>query len=122
MSFLHKKRDRKSEQLIITLGRLNDGYYYISDTFNGGTKIKIPLIETTSKKEHIKIDIEEEEISEPKKNEPSTVLQKIIIDQSPEILQPKNINNQIISKPKEFEQIKIPESAKWFNMDEIHEI
>ena len=122
MSFLHKKRDRKSEQLIITLGRLNDGYYYISDTFNGGTKIKIPLIETTSKKEHIKIEIEEEEISEPKKNEPSTVLQKIIIDQSPEILQPKNINNQIISKPKEFEQIKIPESAKWFNMDEIHEI
>ena len=122
MSFLHKKRDRKSEQLIITLGRLNDGYYYISDTFNGGTKIKIPLIETTTKKEHIKIDIEEEEISEPKKNEPSTVLQKIIIDQSPEILQPKNINNQIISKPKEFEQIKIPESSKWFNMDEIHEI
>ena len=122
MSLLHKKRDRKSEPLIITLGKLNDGYYYISDTFNGGTKIKIPL-ESTAKKEHIKIYIEEEDISPPpKKNEQSTVLQKIIIEQSPEIPQPKIINNQILSKPKEFEQIKIPESANWFNMDEIHEI
>ena len=121
MSLLHKKRDRKSEPLIITLGKLNDGFYYISDTFNGGTKIKIPL-ESTSKKDHIKIDIEEEDNSPPKKNEQSTVLQKIIIEQSPEISQPKNINNQILSKPKEIEQIKIPESANWFNMDEIHEI
>ena len=57
MSLLHKKRDRKSEPLIITLGKLHEGYYYMSDTFSGGTKIKIPLTESTSKKEHIKIDI-----------------------------------------------------------------
>ena len=123
MSLLNKKRDRKNEQLIVTLGKINDGndgYYYISDTFNGGTKIKIPLIDSSNtKKDHIKIDIEEE-ISEPPKNEQSTVLQKIIIDQSQDYYQP--VNNQILSKVKEFEQIKIPESAKWFNMDEIHEI
>ena len=123
MSLLNKKRDRKNEQLIVTLGKINDGndgYYYISDTFNGGTKIKIPLIDSSNtKKDHIKIDIEEE-ISEPPKNEQSTVLQKIIIDQSQDYYQP--VNNQILSKVKEFERIEIPESAKWFNMDEIHEI
>ena len=120
MSLLHKKRDRKSEPLVITLGKLNEGYYYISDTLGGGTKIKIPLVESTSKKDHIKIDIEEE-TSEPKKSEPTTVLQKIIIDQTPEIPN-NNANNQIISKVKELEQIKIPESANWFKMEEIHEI
>ena len=122
MSLLHKKRDKKSEPLTITLGKLNDGYYYISDSFNGGTKIKIPLMESTNKKDHIKIDIEEE-ISEPsKKNENSTVLQKIIIDQTPEKSQNNIINNQILPKAKEFEQIKTPDCASWFNMDEIHEI
>jgi len=121
MSLLHKKRDRKAEPLTITLGKLNDGYYYISDSLSGGTKIKIPLMESTSKKDHIKIDIEEEN-SEQKKNESSTILQKIIIDQSPEVVQPNNVNNQITPKRKESELIKIPESSKWFNMEEIHEI
>ena len=121
MSLLHKKRDRKSEPLTITLGKLNDSYYYISDSLRGGTKIKIPLMESTNKKDHIKIDIEEE-ISEPKKTEHPTVLQKIIIEQTTDKLQTNIINNQILSKAKEFEQIKIPECAKWFNMDEIHEI
>ena len=120
MSLLHKKRERKTEPLIITLGKLNESYYYISDTFNGGTKIKIPLMETTSKKEHIKIDIEED-ASEQKKKEPETVLQKIIIEQSSEA-HPNNLNNQILQKTKEFEKIVVPESANWFNMDEIHEI
>ena len=120
MSLLNKKRDRKSEPLLITLGKLSDGFYYISDTFNGGTKIKIPLIDTATKKDHIKIDIEEE-LSESKKNDQSTILQKIIIEQSPEREQQIN-NNQIFPKVKEYEQIIIPESAKWFKMDEIHEI
>ena len=120
MSLLNKKRDRKSEPLLITLGKLSDGFYYISDTFNGGTKIKIPLIDTATKKDHIKIDIEEE-LSESKKNDQSTILQKIIIEQSPEREQQIN-NNQILPKVKEYEQIIIPESAKWFKMDEIHEI
>ena len=121
MSLLNKKRERKTESLIITLGKLNEGYYYISDTFNGGTKIKIPLMDSTTKKDHIKIDIEDD-LSESKKNEQSTILQKIIIEQSPEKDKAANNNNRNIPKLKEYEQIKIPQSANWFNMDEIHEI
>ena len=121
MSLLHKKRDRKSEPLIITLGKSNGDYYYISDTFNGGTKIKIPLMDSTTKKDQIKIDIEADG-TETKKNEPSTILNKIIIDQSQDIIPLNNLNNQILPKIREYEQIKIPESANWFNMDEINEI
>ena len=78
MSLLNKKRERKTEPLTITLGKYNEGYYYISDTFNGGTKIKIPLMDSTIKKDHIKIDIEDD-LSEPKKNDNLTVLQKTLI-------------------------------------------
>ena len=57
MSLLHKKRDRKTEPLTITIGKSNGDYYYISDTYNGGTKIKIPLMDSTTKKDHINIYI-----------------------------------------------------------------
>ena len=121
MSLLHKKRDRKAEPLTITIGKSNGDYYYISDTYNGGTKIKIPLIDSTTKKDHIKIDIEVDG-TETKKREPSTILNKIIIDQSQEITPLNKLNNQILPKIKEYEQIKIPEAANWFNIDEINEI
>ena len=116
MSLLNKKRERKTEPLTITLGKYNEGYYYISDTFNGGTKIKIPLMDSTIKKDHIKIDIEDD-LSEPKKNDNLTVLQKILIDPTPDNFPPAANNNQ--PKP---EPIKIPDSANWFNLEEIHEI
>ena len=121
MSLLNKKRERKAEPLTIILGKRNEGYYYIKDSFKGGNKIKIPLMDTITKKDHIKIDIEDD-LSESKKNEQSTILQKIIIEQSPENEQPVNNNNQAIPKLKEYEQIKIPASVNWFNIDEIHEI
>ena len=66
MSLLNKKRERKAEPLTIILGKRNEGYYYIKDSFKGGNKIKIPLMDTITKKDHIKIDIEDD-LSESKK-------------------------------------------------------
>ena len=110
MSFLNKKRERK-EPLLITIGKIQGEnsleYYYISDSINtgGNNKIKIALNESSN--------------HEPK-NEESTVIKKIIIDQAQDI-QPKHNNPQINYMPK-LEPVKIPEVAKWFNLDDIHDI
>ena len=110
MSFLNKKRERK-EPLLITIGKIQGEnsleYYYISDSINtgGNNKIKIALNESSN--------------HEPK-NEESTVIKKIIIDQAQDI-QPKQNNLQINYMPK-LEPVKIPEVAKWFNLDDIHDI
>jgi len=113
MSFLNKKRERKSEPLIITIGKLQTDnsieYYYISDSLHqGGNKIKIALNESSP--------------PEPKNSESPntpTVLQKITIEQ-PHGTLPKKNNTQNFA-PK-VEPIKIPETASWFNLEEIHEI
>ena len=110
MSFLNKKRERK-EPLLITIGKIQGEnsleYYYISDSINtgGNNKIKIALNESSN--------------HEPK-NEESTVIKKIIIDQAQDI-QPKQNNPQVNYIPK-LEPVKIPEVAKWFNLDDIHDI
>ena len=110
MSFLNKKRERK-EPLLITIGKIQGEnsleYYYISDSINtgGNNKIKIALNESSNHE---------------LKNEESTVIKKIIIDQAQDI-QPKQNNPQINYMPK-LEPVKIPEVAKWFNLDDIHDI
>ena len=112
MSFLNKKRERKPDPLLITIGKIQGDnsieYYYISDSINigGNNKIKITLNESSTNHEQ--------------KNEDSTVFKKIIIDQ------PQEMPNRQILPPQNFvpklEPVKIPEVAKWFNIDEIHEI
>ena len=110
MSFLNKKRERK-EPLLITIGKIQGEnsleYYYISDSINtgGNNKIKIALNESSNHE---------------LKNEESTVIKKIIIDQAQDI-QPKQNNPQVNYIPK-LEPVKIPEVAKWFNLDDIHDI
>ena len=110
MSFLNKKRERKAEPLIITLGKIQDDdsieYYYISDSLHPqpSNKIKITLNN-------------EPAVPEPKNDDDSSVIQKIIIDP----------NQETASKPSNYippklEPVKIPDSAKWFNMEEIHDI
>ena len=113
MSFLNKKRERKSEPLIITIGKLQTEnsleYYYISDSLHqGGNKIKIALNESSPP--------EQKNTDSP--NSP-TVLQKITIEQPHEILPKKNNTQNFAPK---VEPIKIPETASWFNLEEIHEI
>ena len=113
MSFLNKKRERKSEPLIITIGKLQTEnsieYYYISDSLHqGGNKIKIALNESSPP--------EQKNTDSP--NSP-TVLQKITIEQPHETLPKKNNTQNFAPK---VEPIKIPETASWFNLEEIHEI
>ena len=113
MSFLNKKRERKSEPLIITIGKLQTDnsieYYYISDSLHqGGNKIKIALNESSPP--------EQKNTDSP--NSP-TVLQKITIEQPHETLPKKNNTQNFVPK---VEPIKIPETASWFNLEEIHEI
>ena len=107
MSFLNKKRERKSEPLLITIGKIQSDssieYYYISDSLHpGSNKIKISLNEPSP--------------TEPKNEDSPTVLKKITIDQPKEII-PKQTN--FIPK---IEPIQIPETAKWFNLEDINEI
>ncbi len=53
MSYLHKKRDRKAESFTVTLGKIphSHSYFYIKDTLNTGTKIKIDITEPSNTKE-----------------------------------------------------------------------
>ena len=113
MSFLNKKRERKSEPLIITIGKLQTEnsleYYYISDSLHqGGNKIKIALNESSP-----------QEPKNPDSPNSPTVLQKITIEQPHEVLPKKNNTQNFAPK---VEPIKIPETASWFNLEEIHEI
>ena len=113
MSFLNKKRERKAEPLIITIGKLQTEnsleYYYISDSLHkGGNKIKIALNETSP-----------QESKEIKNLDSPTVFKKITIDQPQELLPKQNISQNFAPK---IESIKIPETANWFNLEEIHEI
>ena len=64
---LHKKRDRSNQSVTITLGRLQKGYYYISDSLNEvGTKIKIPI--TVAKDEIKNVKNENNEENSPENN------------------------------------------------------
>ena len=111
MSFLNKKRERK-EPLLITIGKIQGEnsleYYYISDSINSGGNNKI------------KISLNESSNHEQKNEESTTVIKKIIIDQAQDII-PKQNNPPVNFVPK-LEPVKIPEVAKWFNLDDIHDI
>ena len=116
MSFLNKKRERKTEPLLITIGKtqLEDSieYYYITDSLHtGNNKIKITLNESSHP--------EPKKEKDKDKEDSPTILKKIIIDQPPEIIPKQNIVTNYIPK---LEQVKFPESAKWFKQDEIHDI
>ena len=108
MSLLNKKRERKAEPLLITIGKIQGDssleYYYISDSLHtGGNKIRISLNESSP--------------PEAKNEDSPTVLKKITIDPPQEIIQ-KQINNF----PPKIEPVHIPETAKWFNLEDIHEL
>ena len=124
---LQKKRERNQEQITITIGKHKNSYYYIGDSLKDGTKIKIPLLESTNKKDKNRDknktpdkNLNSKELNKnlnitekiPKSN---TIADNILIDPI------KPLNNQIlpINEPA---PLYIPETAKWFKLEEIHEI
>ena len=114
-SNLSKKRSRPSDPLTITIGRLHNSYYYISDSLpGGGTKIKISMIDLSNPHQEKQLSLKENE----EENDPSLD----ILNLGHQILKeefPKIVNN---IKSNEAEQIYLPISSSWFNMDNIHEI
>ena len=114
-SNLNKKRARPTEPLTITLGRLHNSYYYISDSLSGGgTKIKISMVDLSNPHQEKQISLKEHE----EENDTS----QDILNLSTQVLKeefPKIVNN---IKSNETEQIYLPISSSWFNMDNIHEI
>ena len=100
---LHKKRDRNNQSVIITLGRLQKGYYYINDSLNEGTKIKIPIKVINEEKTKAKIEQIEE-------NSPDNNLSSHFIPEKTEI------------NDKKLNENYIPMSSSWFDFDEINEI
>ena len=114
-SNLNKKRARPSEPLIITLGRLNHSYYYISDSLSGGgTKIKISMVDLSNPKEEKQISLKEHEEENDASLDILNLGHQILKDELPKI-----VNN---IKSNEQEKIYLPISSSWFNMDNIHEI
>ena len=114
-SNLNKKRARPVSPLTITIGKLpNDKYYYISDTISGkvnNTKIKISMV-----------DMKEEKQAEKKEHEEENDVTLDLLAMGPQILKeelPKIVNT---IQTNESENIYLPISASWFNMDNIHEI
>ena len=114
-SNLNKKRARPVSPLIITVGKLpHDKYYYISDsisTKSNNTKIKISMV-----------DMKEEKPTAQKEHEEENDVTLDLLGMGPQILKeelPKIVNT---IQNNEAENIFLPISSSWFNMDNIHEI
>ena len=114
-SNLNKKRARPVSPLIITVGKLpHDKYYYISDsisTKSNNTKIKISMV-----------DMKEEKPTAQKEHEEENDVTLDLLGMGPQILKeelPKIVNT---IQANEAENIYLPISSSWFNMDNIHEI
>ena len=115
-SNLNKKRARPISPLTITIGKLaHEKYYYISDSLStktNNTKIKISMIDMKDDNKQV--------IS--KEHEEENDITNEILAMGPEILKeelPKIVNT---IQSNENENIYLPISASWFNMDNIHEI
>ena len=114
-SNLNKKRARPVSPLIITVGKLpHDKYYYISDSISSksnNTKIKISMV-----------DMKEEKPTAQKEHEEENDVTLDLLGMGPQILKeelPKIVNT---IQANEAENIYLPISSSWFNMDNIHEI
>ena len=115
-SNLNKKRARPVSPLTITIGKLpQEQYYYISDSLTtkaNNTKIKISMVDMKedNKQKALKEHEEENDIT----NELLAMSPEILKEELPKIVDTIQKN--------ENENIYLPISSSWFNMDNIHEI
>ena len=86
-SNLNKKRTRPTDPLIITLGKLNHSYYYISDSLSGGgTKIKISMVDLSNPKEEKQISLKEHEEENDASLDILNLSRQILKDELPKIV------------------------------------
>lgn len=142
---INNKRARDEKNIVITLGKTEEGYYYFGDSLTERSKIKIPLDDLTSKENLISYSPADSEIKK-EKSEKGNV--KIVngsmnghhilpvqeeIKQNP--VEMNNVNNIINSKEQEEipllakvaeknarAPIIIPSCSQWFKFDDIHEV
>lgn len=130
-NIINNKRERDAKNIIITLGKSVDGYYYFGDSLQERSKIKIPLDEISrgesfqfreadsvrEKSEKSKqlngsvISIVPEEIKEQKQ---PVQFPKLEIEEIPLLakLVEKNTKHQIV----------LPSCSQWFTFEDVHEI
>jgi hypothetical protein len=143
---INKKKDRDSKNLIITIGKNSEKYWYISDSLTESSKIKIPITDFPRKDSHSPHDHTSSHLKSDKQNHKqlnghipnntnnSSSLQedKIHKNFSKEIL-----NNSLLSGKEALEEIPnlakiiennarlpiiVPSCSQWFKFEEIHEI
>jgi hypothetical protein len=146
---INLKRERDVKNIVISVGKSQDGYYYLGDSLTERSKIKIPLDELSSR-ENLNISQHESHDMDYKRDKSEKVSQKnasliilpeenkletlsVNLAQGPNVI---NVPTQQINPPlveeipllaklveKNLRQpVIIPSCAQWFKFDEIHEI
>jgi hypothetical protein len=146
---INYKRERDVKNIVITLGKIGEGFYYLQDSLTERSKIKIPLDELTSR-ENLNISQMDSQNMDNRRDISDKFSQKVShllslpdenkIDTSSVNMMPgANViglpTQQITSSSidevplltklveKNLRQpIIIPSCAQWFKFDEIHEI
>lgn len=143
---INKKRERDEKPIAITLGKLKEGYYYISDTLIGNSRIKIPIGEATQQEiSHFppstRLSLDQHESKKEKSDKGSVTNSGIRLEQK-EISRSEgqatmnghhhHYNDTMdhediptiakISEKINKQTVILPSCASWFNFEEIHEI
>lgn len=146
---INYKRERDVKNIVITLGKSGEGYYYLADSLIERSKIKIPLDELTSR-ENLNISQMDSQDMENRRDISDKISHKVsnllsfpeenkIDTSSLNMTNGPNVislpNQPITSSPidevpllsklveKNIRQpVIIPSCAQWFKFDEIHEI
>ena len=133
----NNNREKQTKNIVITLGKNENEYHYITDTLADRSKIKIPLIGMTQKEYKIGIGAYPDHDSKIDKNFPK-INNGItnLTNQKPDFNNISNFNEKE-SVFKEHEDVPvltkivegnlknplvIPSCSQWFKFDEIHEI
>jgi len=146
---INLKRERDVKNIVISIGKSQDGYYYLGDSLTERSKIKIPLDELSSR-ENLNISQLDSHEIEYKKDKSEKLSQKnaslinlpeenkletssVNLAQGPNVitLPTQQINPHPVEEisllaklvEKNLRQpVVIPSCSQWFIFDEIHEI
>ena len=115
LSNLGKKRARSTDSLTVTIGKVHNSYYYISDSLLGcNNKLKISMIDLSDTKEEKNEPLKDQEENNDVPLDILELSNKILKEEMPQIVNDIKVNDN--------ENIYLPISASWFNIDNIHEI
>ena len=112
---LNKKRERDDKSVIITIGKHKGGYYYLRDTCESPTTIKITIEDTANKLQgtytHIPHPLH---IDTHSQSSGIGMSMSNLQGEIPHIV--KAINNN------QTQPLYIPASSSWFDINNVHEI